>query len=147
VTNIYNYFHNFKKPVKYAAIKIKDLIENGQSFKLRQMCRVNMLSLSSTTSTQQKQPQASTLLCCWLANFRFDLRWLGCTKLCVHLIHGCLLSMGRPMLVLIADVDGPLCMSILLLSCYVATGGGEGLVAFFRLNSPGFPGPGNSAML
>jgi hypothetical protein len=52
VTNAYNYFHDFKKRVEYATMKIEILIENGRSLKLRQMRRVNALSLSSTTSTQ-----------------------------------------------------------------------------------------------
>ena len=45
------------------------------------------------------------------------------------------------MLVLIADVV--LCISILLLSYYVVTGGGR----ISRLFSACFPGPGDSAML
>ena len=57
VTNVYNYFHDFKKPEKYATIKIEILIENGQSLKLRQTRWVNTTSLLSTTSTQQNWPQ------------------------------------------------------------------------------------------
>ena len=57
MTNAYNYFHDFKKPVEYATVKIEILIENGRSLKLHQMHQVNALSLSSTTSTQQNWPQ------------------------------------------------------------------------------------------
>ena len=32
----YNYFHDFKRPVEYATMKIEILIENGRSLKLRQ---------------------------------------------------------------------------------------------------------------
>ena len=36
VENIYNYFHDFRGPVKCAMIKFEIVIENVQSLKLRQ---------------------------------------------------------------------------------------------------------------
>jgi hypothetical protein len=51
VKDTYNYFHDFKTPVKYAMREIKIVIENGRSLKLRQTRQVEA-SLLSTTGMQ-----------------------------------------------------------------------------------------------
>jgi hypothetical protein len=52
VESIYNYFHDFRTPVKYATMTIKIGIENSWSLKLCQTQQVGMESLSFTTSMQ-----------------------------------------------------------------------------------------------
>jgi hypothetical protein len=51
VRNIYNYFHDFRRPVEYATMEINIVIENGQSLKLHQMHQFDV-SLSSAASAK-----------------------------------------------------------------------------------------------
>ena len=37
VQSLYNYFHNFRRPARYATMKIEIVIENGWNLKLCQM--------------------------------------------------------------------------------------------------------------
>ena len=59
VGNAYNYFHDFRRPVKCATIKIEVVIENGRSLKLRQTRQVDasiLLQASSIAPTNDGRP-------------------------------------------------------------------------------------------
>ena len=47
--NVNNYFHDFRRPVKNATMKIRIVIKNGWSFKLHQTGQVNTSHLSTTS--------------------------------------------------------------------------------------------------
>ena len=60
VENIYNYFYDFRRPVKYATMEIEIAIENSRSLKLRQTLRVQM---SPCSANQTKSRDMWQVVC------------------------------------------------------------------------------------
>jgi hypothetical protein len=66
---MYNYFHDFRRVVKCAMMKIEIAIENGWSLTLRQMQASNLLSnLLSTASTKLTKNEVHPA-CKWAAGW------------------------------------------------------------------------------
>jgi hypothetical protein len=66
IENTFNYFQEFRRPVKYAMMEIEIVIENSRSLKLRQTRQVDhQVSLISSTASMKPSKDRGYPACQW----------------------------------------------------------------------------------